>query len=112
MNQLSKCPTCFGVVPTTASVCPHCVAELPKRSRLGKLALGVLGGIGASMTLMACYGAPPCYATLPDGGTDVNRRCHEPLEIDAGSSDGGVRTDAGTSNDGGVTADGGTDAGP
>ncbi len=85
-------------------MCPHCVTDLPKPSRFGKLALGVLGGIGASMTLMACYGAPPCREVgLPDGGTSTNCT-YEPVTQDAGA-DGGARSD------GGVT-DGGTDAGP
>lgn len=110
MTNLSKCPSCAGVVPSTASVCPHCVSAMPKPSRFGKLALGVLGGIGASMTLMACYGAPPCReVTLADGGTSSNCT-YEPVTQDAGT-DGGVTTDGGTRSDGGVT-DGGSDAGP
>lgn len=115
MTHLLKCPTCFGVVPQTASICPHCVADLPKHGSLAKLALGLLGGLGASMTLMACYGAPPCYQTLPDGGVDRNRYCYEPLpDQDGGadSSDGGVARDGGGSSDGDVTIDGGSDGGP
>jgi hypothetical protein len=107
-SSLSKCPACAGIVPVAVITCPHCEGALPRRSSLGKLALGLLGGIGASMTLMACYGAPATgcrFVTdeLPDGGcrADVT----QPM-FDAGSvtGDGGVPADAGASDGG---ADGG-----
>lgn len=108
-STLSRCPSCAGVVPAVASACPHCEAPLSRKSSLGKLALGVLGGLGASMTLMACYGAPPssCYETvkLPDGGTTTDYVCGvEP-------ADAGPRADAGAT-DGGTTDGGRTDGGP
>jgi len=64
------------------------------------------------MTLMACYGAPPCYQTLPDGGVDRNRYCYEPLPGEDAGNDGGVNRDGGASADGGVSTDGGSDGGP
>lgn len=86
---------------------------MPRPSSLGKFALGLLGGLGASMTLMACYGAPPssCYETitLPDGGRETDYVCGEPAR-DAGSADAGP-ADAGPRTDAGQT-DGGVDAGP
>lgn len=110
MSNLSKCPSCAGVVPSRATVCPHCVEPMPKKTGLGKLAIGVLGGIGASMTLMACYGAPPACRSLPDGGDDCS---YQPVSQDAGNTtDGGVTTDGGTTTDGGVSMDGGADGGP
>lgn len=120
--SLSRCRSCQGVVPAAAAVCPHCEVSLPAASvstRLGKLALGLLGGMGASMTLMACYGAPPCdfvSTTLPDGGLGPSRCGFEPVNRPDTFTDGGVSNDAGA--DGGVTIDGGSsdagqsDAGP
>jgi hypothetical protein len=100
MSSVPKCPSCSGVVPPSAAQCPHCDVALERKSALGKLALGVLGGLGASMTLMACYGAPAssCYETitLPDGGRQTDFVC--------GSNHG----DAGTANDGGTPGDAGT----
>ncbi len=118
--SLSKCPSCVGVVPNQATACPHCELPLAPKSSLGKFALGVLGGLGASMTLMACYGAPAssCYqrVQLPDGGSTTDYVCDDErdasvtLPSDAGVRDAGA-TDAGTS-DGGASTDAGADAGP
>ncbi|MCA2982071.1 MAG: hypothetical protein INH41_03485 [Myxococcaceae bacterium] len=82
---------------------------------MGKLALGLLGGLGASMTLMACYGAAPssCYEsiTLPDGGRQTDYVCGEVR--DAGSTDAGVKSgDAGSTDGGAAASDAGADAGP
>lgn len=83
--------------------------------------MGLLGGLGASMTLMACYGAPAtgCRYTAElqaDGGTADVYRCPGDLvnQPDGGTTvftgDGGGQPDAGAS-DGGST-DGGADGGP
>jgi hypothetical protein len=54
----------------------------------------MLAGAGvASMTLMACYGAPPCDHNEKDGGTGSGL-CHEDPPADAGKTDAGA--DAGT----------------
>lgn len=111
--SLSKCPSCVGVVPNQATTCPHCELPLAPKSSLGKVALGLLGGLGASMTLMACYGAPAssCYQTkaLPDGGTTTGYVCDDrpdaSTSTDAGAHDGGA-------TDGGVTDAGAGDGGP
>lgn len=104
MSSLSKCPSCSGVVPNSANTCPHCDGALTPRSSLGKLALGLLGGLGASMTLMACYGAPPTgcrFATdeLPDGG------CAGAI-VNQPQFDGGTVSDASVPDGG--TGDGGS----
>lgn len=111
--SLSKCPSCVGVVPNQATTCPHCEMPLAPKSSLGRVALGLLGGLGASMTLMACYGAPAssCYQSkaLPDGGTTTDYVCDDKPDAststDAGAHDGGA-TDAG------VTDAGAGDGGP
>lgn len=88
MPELSGCPSCQGFNPPSTTACLHCGNALasspPRRSAA---AFWVLAGAGvAALTLMACYGAPPC----DDGMYD----CYNPDP----------------SEDGGVT-DGGTDAG-
>ncbi|MBM4778829.1 MAG: hypothetical protein GQE15_14085 [Archangiaceae bacterium] len=118
--SLSKCPSCVGVVPNQATTCPHCEIPLAPKSSLGKVALGLLGGLGASMTLMACYGAPAssCYqrVQLPDGGSTTDYVCDDERDAsiaipgDAGVRDGGA-TDGGAS-DAGVTDAGAGDGGP
>ncbi|MDP1914679.1 MAG: hypothetical protein Q8L14_00445 [Myxococcales bacterium] len=121
MSSLSKCPACSGVVPVSLSECPHCEGPLTPKSSLGKLAMGLLGGLGASMTLMACYGAPAtgCRSvseTLPDGGLTSNYRCPGDIvtQPDGGTTifteDSGAPTDAGASDGG--SRDGGADGGP
>ena len=66
-----SCSSCAGFVPPTASFCPHCSAKveglLPLLSRT---ALAVVGGSAVSMTLMACYGLPPCEDTGIDADDD------------------------------------------
>lgn len=61
-----------------------------------------LAGAGvAAITLMACYGMPPCDTPAPDGGTDPYSCYDQDPPMD----------DGGTLADGGTQADGGTDAG-
>lgn len=96
MSQLSSCPSCQGFNPIATTTCLHCGrafnAPKPRRSGWG-LSLWTLAGVGISaITLMACYGAPPC--------PDSDRDCYQPdPELDAGT-DGGL-SDGGT-QDGGL----------
>ena len=65
---MRSCPRCDGFVPAGLSSCPHCdaPAEVERALSLrGKLFAGVMAS-GTAMTLMACYGLPPC----DDGGTN------------------------------------------
>ncbi len=82
MATLQTCPRCEGFLPSTG-VCPNCGAR-PARAFSGVLA--VAGAAVSALTLMACYGAPPCdYGA--DGGSDPNS-CYDPIVEDAGV-DGG-----------------------
>lgn len=54
--KLEKCSACQGFVPTASNECPHCSTK--RMSRLGAVA-AVIGASAISVTLMACYGAPP-----------------------------------------------------
>ena len=74
MTHLSTCPACDGFVPQDMAVCPHCStsveidlgssSSMPSaRSPLQRLVRGALmltSGSAFAMTLMACYGGPPC----------------------------------------------------
>lgn len=51
------------------------------------------------MTLMACYGMPPCDHNAADGGSTSGYACDPKVVVDAGESDGGV-TDAGPTDAG------------
>lgn len=90
--SLTACPSCEGFLPPAASACPHCDVQLSKASppflsRLARGVLGLAGGGTIALTLMACYGAPPCdesedvdndrdgYGTLGCG--DVEADCDD-----------------------------------
>jgi hypothetical protein len=86
MAQLSGCPSCKGFNPPSVAACLHCgqaLAAAPPRRRASML-WAITGAGMAALTLMACYGAPPC--------DDGDFKCYDP-EPDAGLTDGG--TDAG-----------------
>jgi hypothetical protein len=61
--KLLSCVRCEGFVPPLATTCPHCSARVEGLlPMVGRAALAVVGGSAMSMTLMACYGLPPCEA--------------------------------------------------
>lgn len=97
MSTFVRCDSCGGVVP--GAVCPNCLTAVSRAGGVGgflkRLILGVGGASVASMTLMACYGMPPCdpEGVSADGGSDPYE-CYEPTE------------------DAGEELDGGADAGP
>lgn len=103
---MSRCGSCPGFSPSDAQACVHCGGALKRRSTLRKGMFGVVGASIASLTLMACYGGPPCEDGKPDGGDNSNRCLN--YEPDSGTvqnhGDSGV-------TDGGVT-DAGVDGGP
>ena len=86
-----RCTRCEGFIPTTVSACPNCSTVSP-RGRAATGFLAVLGAGAAALTLMACYGAPPCDSSLPngsDGGEPAPGSCNpQYAEPDAGT-DGG-----------------------
>ncbi|MFE8596535.1 hypothetical protein [Archangium violaceum] len=64
----------------------------------------------AAITLMACYGMPPCDTPAPDGGDNLYH-CYDLDPCDTSGPDGGggdpfscQQHDAGTQGDGGVDA--------
>lgn len=102
MSTLSQCRGCHGFVPPAHATCLHCGAALPRRRfpagrAFLQLLLGLAGAGAASLTLMACYGLPPCEPEDLDGKDDPSY-CREPMEygdagVDAGADAG---PDAGT----------------
>lgn len=90
MSQLSSCPSCQGFNPASTASCLHCGSALARRSPRGwRFSLWTAAGASlTALTLMACYGAPPC----PDGAFDCYQP--DPEDLDAGS-DGGLPGDAG-----------------
>jgi hypothetical protein len=62
--KLDRCSGCGGFVPASHETCPHCSAG---RSKVIRAVACVIGAGAISMTLMACYGGPPC----PEG-----QNCH------------------------------------
>ncbi len=65
MTMLPTCSSCAGFIPAAAALCPHCDARVPATSppflsRLARGVLGIAGGGTIALTLMACYGIPPC----------------------------------------------------
>ena len=92
-----RCTHCEGFIPAELTCCPNCTKLVP-RGRVGRKVLAALSAGAAAITLMACYGMPPCDDRNPDcrGNTD------------AGVTDGGVSDAGQTCADGGtVKADGG-----
>lgn len=89
-----RCTRCEGFIPAAVTACPNCTKFVPRGSA-GRGFLAVLGAGAAAITLMACYGMPPC-----DPAKTI---C--PDQDDAGVSDAGTTT----CPDGGAKpADGGT----
>lgn len=90
---LTPCVHCRGFVPAAEEVCPHCDRPGPhgarpplSRARLLGL-LAACGGGALAVTLMACYGLPPCDSgdpgcSPPDFATVQDA-------ADGGPSDGG-----------------------
>jgi hypothetical protein len=92
--SLSSCPSCQGFNPATRATCLHCgraFSRLPLR-RWGTSLWMAAGASITAITLMACYGAPPCA----DGSFDCQGPDQEDLDAgtdagtDAGLSDGGL----------------------
>ena len=110
MNSMSKCSACDGLVPARQVMCPHCDAPVPAKRRRSKFiaALSFASAGAVSMTLMACYGMPPCdYKAADDTSkhdgvlckgvcvdptSAMARHCYDVADAgtaDAGAGDGG-----------------------
>jgi hypothetical protein len=83
MQTLIPCFSCRGLVPSDHDACPNCGAKKRSWVRRNGLLLAVAAG-AAAVTLMACYGMPPCdyeggqgqnpYGCWdPDAGTDAGQ---------------------------------------
>jgi hypothetical protein len=84
MEELQACLRCGGFLGASVSVCPHCQAKPPRgrRRRLG-IVLGLAGSASLGLTMMACYGAPPC-----EPGTNG---CRTPTDVNNDAAvDGGA----------------------
>lgn len=96
--QLVSCPRCDGFVPQSASKCPHCAAAKSSVwGTMSRAALAVVSGSALSVTLMACYGSPPCE-TGPDGdgdgiGPEASGVCG-PSEFDCNGEDATIHPGA------------------
>jgi hypothetical protein len=81
--SLLGCPSCQGFNPRSAAACLHCghtLESLPPSQPRWTGGFWMLASAGvAALTLMACYGAPPCD----------DPQCYEPDPPDAGMNDGG-----------------------
>jgi hypothetical protein len=100
------------------------LASAPAGGMLLKGLFCLAGASVASLTLMACYGMPPCDAPAPDGGADsywcydTEPHCASSAQDGGTGADGGdpypcTDADGGTQPPGGVpTGDAGVDAGP
>ena len=78
--KLLSCVRCAGFVNPLSSTCPHCSARVEGIvPLLGRVALAVVGGSALSMTMMACYGSPPCDTTNDADGDGVGTESVEDL---------------------------------
>jgi hypothetical protein len=77
MKKLSRCASCGAFALST---CPHCGAASSALATAGRAIIGLVGGSGIAVTLMACYGGPPvdCQAipTCENGEEQVDA-CEE-----------------------------------
>jgi len=80
MGRLVTCAGCGGFLDATAALCPHCgVQPTPARRRRWAVLFGLAGSASLGLTMMACYGGPPCEGAsgkctdLPDATSDTSR---------------------------------------
>ncbi len=69
---------------SNAEVCPHCAAK-PSRRRRWAVALGLVGSASLGLTMMACYGAPPCEPGTNGCKTPQNNGNNS--TVDSGATD-------------------------
>ncbi|RKG92684.1 hypothetical protein [Corallococcus terminator] len=122
MSPLSSCPSCQGFNPAAARACLHCQRPLgpgrpPRRASWVATLWTLTGASATALTLMACYGMPPCEdgtfdcVEPPDAGNCDVRAEADGGDVDAGDVDAGdcvpVPDDAGVERDAGMEADAG-----
>ena len=84
VETLQSCSRCGGFMGSNAEVCPHCAAERPRRRRWA-VALGLVGSASLGLTMMACYGAPPCEPGT--NGCKTPQDTTKDSTVDSGVSD-------------------------
>ncbi|MCY1076080.1 hypothetical protein [Archangium lansingense] len=116
MSAFAVCQKCRGFVPPASAGCVHCGAPMVELEPRGGVMLKGLFGLAsagvAAITLMACYGMPPCDTPAPDGGSD-RYHCYDmdPEPCDTLARDGGGNPYDCQESDAGTQVDGGMDAG-
>lgn len=114
MSAFSSCPSCRGFVPPASAECVHCGAPMVEPAPRGGVRVKGLVGLAsagvAAITLMACYGMPPCETPAPDGSGDPYH-CYDREPCDPSTLDGGSDPFSCERPDAGSPADGGVDAG-
>ena len=95
--KLLSCPSCQSFVPPLTSICPNCSARAPVNP-LVRAALAVGVGSALSVTLMACYGLPPCETSNDNdgdgvGSADANGTCAAG-ELDCNDDDADIHPGA------------------
>ncbi len=92
---MQKCHSCDGFIPVTLKKCPNCRSKKVISSI--KCGASVVGASMISLTLMACYGAPPDYyiSKLPKPPCEEN--CENPPE---GHEGGAPKPQAGPKDEG------------
>jgi hypothetical protein len=78
---MKNCTSCPGFIPHNLDKCPNCSTQAIIKNL--KKAATVVGAGMVSMTLMACYGAPPDYYISSD--SDPNAQNSENSEPCSGS---------------------------
>lgn len=120
MSELSNCVSCQGLIPSTHDQCPHCSAYVSKLTNplmrhLLRGATTLAGGSAFALTLMACYGAPPCepaddgdgdgycYDDCDDANAQIYPGAEDPygdgVDQNCDGEDGDIYLDSGTLDD-------------
>jgi hypothetical protein len=87
MSKLLMCSHCNGFLALALRTCPHCAAPVDG-ARVALLKVAALAGSGiASVTLMACYGAPCTDGICANPTDDAAAKTDAPSSdaADAGS---------------------------
>jgi len=65
---MNMCEKCSSFIPRHIEACPNCACGGSAATNQGKALRRLATAVGASlvsMTLMACYGAPPDFSDIP-----------------------------------------------
>lgn len=98
MHNLVSCAHCNGFLRAMDTSCPHCerptgAPVAPTRPGVGILLGGLmaLAGSAFAMTLMACYGGPPCgpYDRRCEPQPDLKPPATDMLSCSDGGTDAG-----------------------